>query len=92
MHSTRKNNAQWKLLGLLLVGLWAAMGPYRQVQAQTINVSLTDTAALAGEEVLVPLRISPLEAEDEVLSGTFVFNSNESIFEIIGVETEGSLL
>jgi len=92
MHSTRKNNAPWKLLGLLLVGLWAAMGPYRQVQAQTINVSLADTAALAGEEILVPLLVSPLSESDNVLSGTFVFNSNESIFEITGVEKQGAML
>ncbi|CAI8370977.1 hypothetical protein OBA44_03845 [Bacteroidota bacterium] len=79
-----------ELLGLLLVGLWAAMGPYRQVQAQTINVSLADTAALAGEEILVPLLISPLSESDNVLSGTFVFNSIRAS-RSVGLITESPL-
>jgi hypothetical protein len=61
-------------------------------EAQDVNISLSDTSAIAGETFLVPLRISPIDETDAVISGTFKFNMNEAVFEIIGFEKTGTIL
>ena len=81
MYLTKRLNNRWKLLLVILFSGMAA-----STEAQDVNISLSDTSAIAGETFLVPLRISPIDETDAVISGTFKFNMNEAVFEIIGFE------
>lgn len=87
MYSTKHKISTWKLLLALIFSGIAASS-----MAQDINISVSDTAAIAGETILVPLRISPIDETDAVISGTFKFSTNESIFEIVGFDKAGTLL
>ncbi len=87
MYSTKHTTIKWKLLlALIFSGLSAS------VMAQDVNISVSDTVAIAGETLLVPLRISPIDETDAVIAGTFRFSTNESIFEIVGFDKTGTLL
>lgn len=87
MYLTKQKTLTWKLLfALIFSGLSAS------AMAQEVNISVSDTAAIAGETILVPLQISAIDASDAVISGTFKFSTNESIFEIIGFDKTGTLL
>ena len=87
MYLIKQKTLTWKLLfALIFSGLSAS------AMAQDVNISVSDTAAIAGETILVPLQISAIDASDAVISGTFKFSTNESIFEIIGFDKTGTLL
>lgn len=87
MYLTKRLNNRWKLLLVILFSGMAA-----STEAQDVNISLSDTSAIAGETFLVSLRISPIDETDAVISGTFKFNMNEAVFEIIGFEKTGTIL
>ncbi|MAO66161.1 MAG: hypothetical protein CL666_14290 [Balneola sp.] len=62
------------------------------LQARQIDLSVSDSSAIAGTEILIPVNTSLIALSDEVNSGNFEFSLNENIFELTGFEKQGTLL
>lgn len=76
-----------RLIGMSLLALIPVLG-----QAQDIHISINDTSLIAGEEILVPVHTTNISKDSAVIAGEFEFDFNENIFDVIGVETSGTLL
>lgn len=60
--------------------------------AQEIMLSVPDSTVEAGSVLLIPVSVTEMASEDEILSGEWRFTVSSSILNITGVTTDGTLL
>lgn len=62
------------------------------LQARQVELTIPDSSAITGTEILIPVHTSAIALSQEVTSGNFEFSLNENIFELTGYEKQGTLL
>lgn len=62
------------------------------VTAQSITLTIPDTAYIKGQTVKLPVKVSAITAENHVLSGQFSVSSNGNNFFVESVDAGGTLL
>jgi len=59
---------------------------------QVITISVPDSLVDAGDELVIPVSVTEITAEDGVFSGEWRFNRSSSLITFTGYSTEGTLL
>lgn len=75
--------------GILLLILWLTGG---MAYSQNVALSIPDSTVESGTSLLIPVSVSELITDDQVLSGEWRFTVSSDIAEITGVTTDGTLL
>lgn len=78
----KKISALLLLLGLSVSGLLA----------QSITVTLPDTAVDAGTTISIPVRVNSISASDNVLSGGWTFTTSSDLVEFQSIDTQGTIV